>query len=135
MDVNCARSRSGLGVSSDSMMGVRKCWKIQVSSKLRNQKHTTHGVDKLKTPEIRSFSFVKFVDDPPSFLVIVVVMWASSSAVPCRGVESGGGSTSWWWFGQDRYRLRGTRPLFRKGLERFHAYDRLSMHHRERCSR
>lgn len=34
MDVNCARSRKGFGVSSDLMMGVRKCCKVQVSSEL-----------------------------------------------------------------------------------------------------
>jgi hypothetical protein len=34
----------------------------------------THGVDKLKTPEVRSFSFVKFVGNSPSFLITAVVM-------------------------------------------------------------
>jgi len=34
-DVNCARSRSGFGVSSDSMIGVRKCWRVQVRSGLK----------------------------------------------------------------------------------------------------
>ena len=95
MDANCARSRSGLSVSSDSMIGARRCWKVQVSPKPKGQKRTTDGVDKLKTPEVRSFGFAKFVDDSPSFLIVAAIVWVPSCAAPGRGIESGGGITSW----------------------------------------
>ena len=91
MDVNCARSRSGLDVSSDSIMGVRKCWRVRVNSGRENQKHTTHGVNEVKAPEVRSFGFIKFVDNSSSFFAVAIGKLAPSCATPSRGVESGGG--------------------------------------------
>ena len=35
INISCAQPGSGLGVSSDSMMGVRKCRKARVSSELK----------------------------------------------------------------------------------------------------
>ena len=95
----------------------------------------THGVDELKAREVRSLSFVKFVDESSSLLIVAVVMWAPSCATPGRGVESGGGRTSWQWFVQDRCWLRGTSPLFRKRFEGLHAYNRIPMCHWGRYSR
>ena len=60
-----------MGISGDSAMGARKCWKIQVSSKLKEKKRTAHGWDRLKAAKVKPFGFI---DDSPSFLAVAAVM-------------------------------------------------------------
>ena len=63
-DVNVARSRSGCGVSSEAMMGVKNSLTaINFSILISYRDGGTHRIYEVKTTDIRFLGLVEFLDD------------------------------------------------------------------------
>jgi hypothetical protein len=56
----------------------------------KNRKSMAYAVDELKSPKVRSFGFIKFVDNSSSLVIVGVIMWVSPGATPGWRVKSRG---------------------------------------------
>lgn len=131
-DVRPVRSSKGCGVSSEVMIGVRKCLRCDQRKLVRNWGRT-HRIYQLKSVDIGSFRLVKLLDDFPSFPLVSIRLEAPPviSSLAVYGQRATSSSS----VAHHSRHGRGYRSgsVFWKGIERGYADNGLAVKQRGCC--